>query len=113
MSKVMRAVLTGLTVSVALVFLAPLSQAGAQEGDPYVGPASTVQGAVTELPPEEAPLVGASSPAAVASAQESSEVEGAALAFTGGDVAVLVAVALAAIAIGAVALAGRRSATAS
>lgn len=89
--------------------------ASAQEvGDPYAGPTSTVVTSTSVLTPEEPEVLGATQSAgdSAAAGATSGEVQGTALAFTGGDVTALLVVGGVALLVGIVLVAGRRRATA-
>lgn len=80
--------------------------AGAQDvGDPYAGPRSTVLSNTTVLTPQgEA----SGTNTATAESTPATEVEGTALAFTGGDVLALAAIGAGAVLVGGLALVARR-----
>lgn len=100
-------------LSVVVTF-ASVGVAGAQEADPYVGPSPTVESEVVERGVPAAPAVPSAEATEVAgqsvSTAPSAEVRGSRLAFTGGDIGVLLGVGVAALLAGIVLVTSRRRA---
>ena len=96
-----------LTLTLAVAFFVTSGTAGAQEiePDPYVAPATSIAPETTVLNPENPAAAGAS----VGGAQAEAEVQGASLAFTGGDVFALALIGAALVGAGFLLVRSRRS----